>query len=625
MKIALFDIEANELLLDVTVVWCIAIKPLGEDVELYGPHQLVEAIDRLNEFDMVVAHNGVGYDVPVIAKVLGRTIPKCFDTQLLSRVVYPDKYVSPVGEHSLKEWGLFLGVHKADYEGGFSEYTDEMGAYCIQDVVTLEAVFLYQQAQGFFSSYADSIKLEHKVAEIITKQYTQGVLLDKEAAIELAESAEVVAMEVLCELQKEVPPRLEEMKTPEYWDTKDGFQYPTKGAAKKAGYKDSEITRGPNKVKEHLFSPRSGEKIVQHFRTKYKWKPTKLTKGGQAKKKLKQPLNRLKDYACSEEVLQDLPYPEAAKILEWRAYDDKVTKSRKWLEVARPTGRIHGSIITNGAYTGRMTHSKPNLAQVPKVVTGPGKQILKGRAGKFGYECRRCFIPDPCWWMVGADASGIELRMLGNGLFDYDGGRYIDLLLHGDVHDETQRAMRFNSRDLTKTFTYAVLYGGGGPRIGAILGTNPREGDKLKRQFLQAIPGLEDFIADLSHKLRCTGCIRGLDGGELKRQSRGRKIPLRKANAILNTRLQHDGAIIMKKALVLYDRWAENTLGPHGSCWAYLLNVHDEIQQQGKTKEQSILMGEQVVEAIKRAGTELGLRCPLDGEYKVGRNWAECH
>lgn len=229
------------------------------------------------------------------------------------------------------------------------------------------------------------------------------------------------------------------------------------------------------------------------------------------------------------------------------------------------------------------------------------------------------------WWMVGADAAGLELRMLGNGLFDFDKGRYIDLLLHGDVHNETQMAMGFNSRDTTKTFTYAVLYGGRGPRIGAILNTTTREGDRLRQLFLRSIPGLEDFMEFLSDELRRTGVIRGLDGGERHRMTRGRKIPLRKKNALLNTRLQSDGAIVMKQALVNYDAWAENNLGPHGTCWAYLLNVHDEIQQQGKTKELATQMGEQVVEAIKEAGRGLGLRCPLDGEFKVGKSWAECH
>lgn len=394
MYIALFDIEADDLLLDVSRIWCIAIKPLDAEVELYEPHQIDEAIDRLNEFDMVVAHNGVGYDVPVIAKVLGRSIPKCFDTLLLSRLVYPDRYSNPVNGHSLDAWGKYLNVHKADYRGGFGEYTTEMGDYCKQDALTLEAIFKFQQSQGFFRDYAAAIKLEHKVAAIINKQYEQGVRLDKEAAIELAESAELVAMEVLSELRKMIPAEIQEMKTPAYWATTDGYKYPTKGEAKAAGYKDKELTRGPNRIKELPFNPRSGESIIRHFRQAYKWKPTKLTKGGKRKERENIPRHPTKDYAASEEVLQELPYPEAAKILEWRAYDDKVTKANGWLDAVRPNGKIHGTVITNGAYTGRMTHSKPNLAQVPKVQTSKEKGVLKGREGKFGWECRRCFIPD---------------------------------------------------------------------------------------------------------------------------------------------------------------------------------------------------------------------------------------
>ena len=42
-------------------------------------------------------------------------------------------------------------------------------------------------------------------------------------------------------------------------------------------------------------------------------------------------------------------------------------------------------------------------------------------------------------------------------------------------------------------------------------------------------------------------------------------------------------------------------------------------------KDQAEKFGWLAVECIKAAGIKLNLRCPLDGEYKVGKTWADTH
>lgn len=66
-------------------------------------------------------------------------------------------------------------------------------------------------------------------------------------------------------------------------------------------------------------------------------------------------------------------------------------------------GRIHGEVITNACISGRCSHKRPNMAQVPSV----------GHA--FGAECRALFYAPDGWRLVGADASGLELRALELG------------------------------------------------------------------------------------------------------------------------------------------------------------------------------------------------------------------
>ena len=67
--------------------------------------------------------------------------------------------------------------------------------------------------------------------------------------------------------------------------------------------------------------------------------------------------------------------------------------------------------------------------------------------------------------MVGADLSGIELRMLAHYLARYDGGRYAKLLLEDDIHQINADKIGISRRQV-KTVTYAFLYGAGDEKIG---------------------------------------------------------------------------------------------------------------------------------------------------------------
>ena len=88
----------------------------------------------------------------------------------------------------------------------------------------------------------------------------------------------------------------------------------------------------------------------------------------------------------------------------------------------------------------------------------------------------------------------------------------------------------------------------------------------------------------------------------------------------MNTLLQAAGAIVMKKALVILDDYAKQWK----IDYKFIGNIHDEVQAE-VAEEQAEKYGWLAVECLKAAGLEFGLRCPLDGEYKVGTTWAETH
>ena len=293
-----------------------------------------------------------------------------------------------------------------------------------------------------------------------------------------------------------------------------------------------------------------------------------------------------------EKVLEGIDRPEAKAIARYMMLQKRVAQIDSWLKASK-NGRVHGRVITNGAVTGRMTHQSPNMAQVPAV------------SAPFGKECRSCWTVDEGNVLVGIDASGLELRMLAHYMNDEE---YTNEILNGDIHSTNQRSAGLATRDLAKTFIYAFLYGAGDAKIGTIVGGNAGVGRALKERFLSNTPALERLRGTV-HGQAESGLLVGLDG---------RRLRVRSQHAALNTLLQGAGAIVMKQALVLLSDKLRNI--PH----RIVANVHDEWQIE-TTEHYAETVGRIGVRSIRIAGETLDLRCPLTGEYRVGRNWAETH
>ena len=283
----------------------------------------------------------------------------------------------------------------------------------------------------------------------------------------------------------------------------------------------------------------------------------------------------------------------------------RIAQIESWIEAVKDDGRVHGKVITNGAVTGRMTHSSPNMAQIPNA------------GSVYGHECRECWSVEDGNVLVGCDASGLELRMLAHYMKDED---YTKSVVYGsskdgtDIHTKNQHAAGLPTRDPAKTMIYAFLYGAGPAKIGSIV-PGPEKmasnrGQAIINKFLKATPALAKLKNTVA-KHAAKGWVPGLDG---------RRIWVRSEHAALNSLLQGAGAIVMKKALcIFYDKIKANK-------WPVKLvaNVHDEFQfecppeiaeEAGKAARMSII----------EAGEYFKLRCPLDGEYKIGKSWKETH
>lgn len=334
------------------------------------------------------------------------------------------------------------------------------------------------------------------------------------------------------------------------------------------------------------FNPGSRQQVAERL-MKRGWKPSEKTETGQV--------------VVNEKTLNACSVPEAKLILRYMMLVKRTSQIDQWLTASEKDGKVHGKVITNGAVTGRMTHHSPNMAQVPAI----GKE--------YGKECRSLFVTPDNWMLVGIDASGLELRMLAHYMKDEN---YVVTVTTGkqedgtDVHTVNQKAAGLATRSQAKTFIYALLYGAGPAKIGSIVGGGSKEGQRLIDSFMRNLPALARLRKAVS-TYASKGYVPALDG---------RKIWIRSEHAALNSLLQGAGAIVMKKALVLLNSYLVAEKIPY----QFLGNIHDEWQI-AAPKEYAQRVGELGRKAIQDAGVALKLRCPLDGEYRVGYNWADTH
>ena len=555
-----FDIETT---LTADKIWCIVCKH-NDTFYQFKDNNLNRFEEFIKQTKEVIGHNIIGFDIPVLNRFFGYDLfknCKITDTLILSRLLNP----MIDGGHSLKNWGIKLGQKKIEFEQ-FDFFSEDMLKYCRNDVDLTQR--LYKFLSSRIKDFGDSIKLEHKVAQIIQRQHERGFKIDVVNAYGLQAKFQEDMNELQNQVRATFPPlKIEEVFVP-------------KSNNKARGYvKGVPFT----KVKYKEFNLGSRQQIGDRL-MRLGWKPKKKTDKGHV--------------IVDEKVLSTITnIPEAKLINKYLMLQKRIAQVSSWIEAVKEDGRVHGKVITNGTITGRMSHQAPNMAQVPAVYSPYGK------------ECRELWVVDKKNKLVGVDASGLELRMLAHYMNDKE---YTNEIINGDIHTANQMAAGLRSRDESKTFIYAFIYGAGSKKIGNIIGGSEADGNRVKEKFLRATPSLRSLREKVDGVAKSNRrWLKGLDG---------RKIIIRHPHAALNSLLQGAGSCVMKVALTLLDQYVINK-----RIKAYpVVNVHDEFQyevEEGRADE----FGRLAVQSIKDAGRKLKLRCGLNGQYKIGNNWAETH
>jgi DNA polymerase I-like protein with 3'-5' exonuclease and polymerase domains len=413
------------------------------------------------------------------------------------------------------------------------------------------------------------ITLEHEAAEILTTQELHGWYFDERAAQQLTSTLRQELRETYQLLRDRHPFVAGPVFVPKRDNRTQGY------------VKDAPLTR----LKE--LNPTSREHQAWIFTTFYGWKPTQMTATG--KPIIDEPILKEIGSEVSMMFLRCLTVQKMLGLLS--------QGTNAWLKLCTSASRIHHhcSVATS---TFRCAHRNPNLAQVPS-----------------DSRFRELFLPSPGQVMVAADLSGIELRMLSHFLARYDGGRYADILLNGDIHQVNADKIGI-SRKLVKTVTYAFLYGAGDEKIGhsydKLLSSKDakKKGKEIRAAYIDAIDGLDKLLEAIKTASE-RGFIKAIDG---------RKIMVDSPHKALNYCLQGNSAILAKRWMVIN----QQNIKELNLCCSQLAFIHDELQFEC-APEQTADLSTSLVFSSLAAGEYYNLRIRIDAEAKTGKNWSETH
>lgn len=603
---------------------------------LENPDVLSAFVAYLSSFETFIGHNFVQYD---LAEVLDRLIPNhgipfdlVLDTLVLSRLLKYDR----AGGHSIKAYGESFGIKKEGSEiEQWQELTDDMVRRCHSDTkINLQIVKRYQK-YILDPKWQSALSLEHEIASVCAQMSIDGFAFNLSAAKDMEGRLSDLVAPIDAALALAFPPKVVFVREVIPRLTKSG-------ALNMNDFRWFEgddltiFTGGPFSLVEYQdFNPGSPPQVVERLNAAG-WKPTEKTKGHTdfLKSRVKDPdkAKRYREYGwkVNEDNLKTLPdsAPPAAKDLAKRIIlNSRISDLQEWIALAEPEGMvsaIHGSFSPIGAWTHRLSHSKPNLANIPVAKRSPKDTEFEALINDYNDEMRALFQARPGYRLVGTDADGIQMRIFAHYVNDE---RLIKALVEGKKEDETDihsLHKRFlgevcRSRDAAKTFIYAWLLGAGVAKVAEILQCSVSEARNAVENFIQAYPGLRDLKKNKIPYDARRGYFEGLDG---------RLVTCSSEHLMLAGYLQNGEAIIMKGATIDWQSRLHNL----GIPFRLVTWPHDEWQTEIPDDDDiARIVSDTQIQAIRDQRDRLGFRLPLEGTTSIhngfigGYTWKDTH
>tara|TARA_R110000772_G_scaffold64122_2_gene143392 strand:- start:3362 stop:5302 length:1941 start_codon:yes stop_codon:yes gene_type:complete len=646
MRIQVADLEANGLLGAVTKSWCGVFKDITTE-EVYkfsNTHvgYVSELLTHLDSVDVIIMHNGIGYDLPLLDKLYGYKFKgKVVDTVLMSRLLNPDRLKpfnmppSRSGPHSLEAWGYRVGRGKPDHTD-WSQYSEDMLHRCTEDVEITHLTYLQLLKDGKGKDWRDAYLLTFKLFEILHKQEDYGWLVDKE----YMEKCIGTLTHWIDRIDKVVSPRLPKILVVTESKVKSEYRYVSKpfkinGQLSKQcvdwihslsnSFDPSTIVGCFSRI-DYRITNLDSNMEVKDYLLNSGWIPDKWNyKKVDGKEVVDEQGNKIKtspklSYADPFDGVSGGIGRLVAKRVQCRHRRSTI---EGWIKLIRPDGRI-GSRVSGIATTGRMKHA--GIVNVPNVESF------------FGKHMRKCFISAKGMVLVGCDSAGCQNRMLAARVGD---DFFTDVLINGDkkkgtsIHQINQKAILDVagldvSYGVAKTLNYAFMFGASDNKLGATVGGGKDVGAKIRQSLLSVAAGFESLVERLTAEWESNAKKRTSSWGRVEYYNGwiagldGRPIFIKSAHQILVYMLQSDEAVMMSAAYCMLYKRLEAKGYTWGEDYGIVCFYHDEytIECREEIAKDVAKIAER---CIVDAGKFYNIACPHEGDAQIGNDWYEIH
>ena len=642
----LFDIEANDLLPNVTQLWVVVMYDLQSEKRQTWRFDETGWQEVFKDADVLAGHNISGYDIPVIEKLYGikpKKTCKIRDTLILSRVLDYARFPGCV--HSLEAWGEYFGFPKIQFDD-FSKFSEEMVIYCERDVDL--NVLVYKEVMREFKALLPKaprlpiyIKAEQAVAKWAALAEMRGwpfnvekaqalykQLLDEVNAIEAKLSVRLGTKTVA--IDKKASEEYAEVKVPK-WTKAGCYDVHTANYFSVdpwSGYEGEErIVEGPYcRVK---FEPLQLSSVadVKTFLYRQGWVPTEWN--------FKKEPGSFKKIKTSPKITEDsleLLGGDGALYADYVSSSSRLSILKTWLQSVDANGRLHGKCITIGTPSMRATHSI--IVNIPSA------------EARWGPEMRALFEAPPNWSLIGCDSASNQARGLAHYL---NNDQFTDALINGDIHtfnaqliDASLKKMGIDwddyliksgvkadeshtlaqnlakrKRASAKRILYAFLFGASGGKLWSYIFSVADDalGREFKQHFEKAIPNFKTLLTRLetiygATKKQGKGYIPGIAGNRIYVDS---------FHKLLVYLLQSTEKATCAAAVMLTMERLEEENIPYEP---YIM-MHDEedFAVPSEFRERAAQIGKQAfIDGPKLMGINI-----MDGDAKVGLNWLEVH
>lgn len=627
-KVRVFDIEANGLLRQATKIHCIVFSDLKkQEVVKFGPDEITKALDYLQSCDVLIGHNILEYDLPLIEKLHGIKFNGTkVDTLIMSRLLNPKRFLPPnakdrkAGPHGLYAWGVRCGIDKPEHDD-WENFSPEMMHRCAEDVSINVTTYHMLLEEAGEHNWIPAFKLEFKFFELLHKQAEYGWKVDLEWMKTCIATLENRFKRIDAAVHPRLPYVIDILETKEKGERK---------YVKKPFLKSGKASEGViNYARKYDLGEEWLNSVVGPF-SRVLFRKVDIGSGEETKNFLLElgwePLEWNTNDAgerTSPKLSKDDPFEGltsgVGKLIARRVqYRHRHSALKGLMELIREDGAIPS--VANGLTdTFRLKHK--NIVNIPAA-----KSL-------FGWQMRKCFVAREGMVLVSTDSDSCQLRMLGGRMNNKD---YINAIVSGnkdkgtDLHSLTKKIGDIESRDLAKNVMYCLLFGGGDTKLGKTA-KKPGKGAELREKLYKGFDGLGEHVAELDKQWKATarrkynpvkrrmelvdGWIKGLDG---------RPVVVPFNHQLLVYELQSDEAIMMKAAYIKAITDLEKAGLVYGEDFGGVCHYHDEFTIECKP-EHAEFVKKTSEDSISWAGNYYKITCPHKGDGKIGNSWYAVH